>query len=300
MDLFQKTTRRISGKIRLFRYRLIEHPALRFFLALAHRLGRDEVSNRAAAISYYALLSLFPLLLGLIAIFGLFLPSESVRADVISLVTQYFPGSGDFFQNNIPGIIGLRGAFGIISILGLFWSASGVFSVMSQTINKAWDIEYRHPFYIRKPREIAMALSTGFLLLLSISVSAFIAFLGRIDLPLSDLLVSISTVTFAFLVSLIVFSVLYKAVPITWISWRYVWPGALLSTFLFEIAKTLFVFYLNRYSNLDKIYGSIGSVIALLVWVYYSAFILVLGAEFNAMISRLHKKGDVLEDEDEA
>jgi membrane protein len=297
MAFFRRNSRRLSGKLRVLKHRLLEYAAVRFTLAMAHRLGRDEVSNRAAAISYYALLSLFPLSLGLIAIFGLFLPSESVRSDIISFITQYFPGSEVFLEKNIPGIINLRGAFGIVSVLGLFWSASGVFSVISQAVNKAWDIEYRPPFYIKKPREIAMALSTGFLLLVSIGTSTFISFLGRINLPLSQAIVNTVTVFIAFIVSLIVFTALYKTVPITWINWRYVWVGSLPATFFFEIAKTLFVFYLNHYSNLDKVYGSIASVIALLVWVYISAFILILGAEFGAMVSRLHRKGEVLEEQ---
>jgi membrane protein len=299
MEFFHRTGRKLSGKLRVFRYRLVEYTAVRFAIAMAQRLGRDDVSNRAASISYYALLSLFPLLLGLIAILGLFLPSESVRTEMIRFITQYLPGSADFLEENISGIISLRGAFGIISVLGLFWSASGVFSVISQAINRAWDIEYRHPFYIQKPREIALALGTGFLVLLSIGVSTFLSFLGRIDLPLSGALVNTAAVFAAFIVSLIAFTILYRSVPITWISWKYVMIGALLATLLFEIAKNIFVLYLNNYSNFDKVYGSIASVIALLVWVYISAFILILGAEFSAMVSRLQKKGNLLEQEGE-
>ncbi len=299
MEFIHRANRRLSGKIRIFRHHLLEYTTMRFTLAILHRLGRDEVSNRAAAISYYALLSLFPLLLGLIAILGLFLPTESVRSEIISFITQYFPGSASFLEENISGIISLRGAFGIVSVLGLFWSASGVFSVISQAVNKAWDIEYHPPFYIKKPREIAMALGTGFLLLLSIGASAIVSFLGRLNLPLSGALANTATVFIAFIISLIVFMLLYKTVPITWINWRYVWIGALPATFFFEIAKSLFVFYLNNYSNLNRVYGSIASVIALLLWVYLSTFILILGAEFSAMISRLQRRGDVLEDGNE-
>ena len=80
--------------------------------------------------------------------------------------------------------------------------------------------------------------------------------------------------------------------PVVIVSWRFIWPGALLSAVLFEAAKTVFVIYLNHFSSFDRIYGSIASVIVLLVWVYYSAYIFLLGAEFSSMLFRLKREGD--------
>jgi membrane protein len=92
----------------------------------------------------------------------------------------------------------------------------------------------------------------------------------------------------AFLLILAVFLLLYKLIPNTRTYWRNVWPGALTAAILFEIARTLFIFYLEHYANYQLIYGSIASIIVLLVWIFYSAFIMVLGAEFTYQYSRMH------------
>jgi membrane protein len=294
-DFILVPVRRITVRIRRARFLLLEYKEVKFLVALTHRIGLNDISNMSASIAYYAFLSLFPLLLGLIAILGLFFPSESILEGILGFLAQYLPGSRNLLEGNITDIIRFRGAFGIIGILGLFWSGSGVLSVVSRAINKAWDIEFKHPFYIQKPKEIGIALAVGILILLSLGSSTVLSMIGNIDLPISGFIANVGTALVGFLLSLVVFSILYKMIPITWISWRHVWPGALMATIFFEVAKTLFVFYLNHYNNYDRIYGSIASVIVLLVWIYYSAFILLLGAEVNSMFSRMQKNGEDLE-----
>jgi membrane protein len=286
--------RRIIFRLRRFKNNFLDLTAVKFFLVLIREIGYDDISNSAASIAYYAVLSLFPLILGLLAIFGLFLPSEEVQHQLIKFFAQYMPGSVEFLQSNIADVISLRGAFGIVGIIGLVWSGSGVFSAVTHAINKAWDIKYEHPFYLRKPREIGMVFGTGILFLLSLGASAFLSFLGNLNLPISGTVINVSTGIVAFIFSLLVFLLIHKLSPVVWVSWRHVWPGALLSTFLFEVAKTVFVLYLNHFNHYDKIYGSIASVIALLVWIYYSAFILLLGAEFSSLLFRCKREGEIL------
>jgi membrane protein len=91
----------------------------------------------------------------------------------------------------------------------------------------------------------------------------------------------------AFLLILVVFLFLYKFIPFTKTYWRDIWPGALLAAILFEIARTLFIFYINNLANYQLIYGSIASIIVLLVWIYYAAFIMILGAEFTFQYGRM-------------
>ncbi len=111
---------------------------------------------------------------------------------------------------------------------------------------------------------------------------------GVLNLPAADLIiVNMGSRLLAFLLVLAVFLLLYKLVPFTKTYWHYIWPGALLAAVLFEIARTLFVFYLENFANYQLIYGSIASIIILLVWIYYSAFIMVLGAEFTFQYSRM-------------
>jgi len=291
-SFFLKLGRHIILKLRRAKYSLMERKQVTFLLALGREIGQNDISNMAASVSYYAFLSLFPLLLSLLAIFSLFLPTESILQQLINLVSNYLPGSRGILENNIADVIRLRGPLGVIGILGLLWSGSGIFSAISHAVNRAWNIKYEHPFYIRKPREFLMLFIGGLLILLSLGATTLLSQIGKINLPISGSVVNVGTILIAFCFSLVVFTLTQKFTPHIGINWRNIWPGAILSTVLFEIAKTLFVFYLNNFNQYDKVYGSIASVIVLLVWIYFSAFILLLGVEFSALLFRLKRNGE--------
>lgn len=293
---FVSLLKRINARQNRIKIQIMGHRKIKFVVALARETGRDDISNMAASISYYAFLSLFPLLLSLLAIFGLFFPSESILEQLINLVGNFLPGSRGILENNISEIVRLSGALGVVGVIGLLWSGSGVFSAISQAINRAWDTRYEHPFYIRKPREFLMLFIAGTLVILSIGATALLSQIGKIDLPISGIIVNVGTAILALFFSLVVFTLTHKFTPLNGISWRYVWPGAVLSTILFEAAKTLFVFYLNNFNRYDVIYGSLASVIILLVWIYFSAFILLLGVEFSSMLFRLKREGESVTD----
>jgi membrane protein len=273
-------------RVRRIRTRFSEFKSVRFLALLVKEIGEDDVSNTAAGVAYYAFLSLFPLLLGLIALLGLFLPSEIVQRQVLNFLSQVVPGSVNVLESNIQDVIRLRGALGLVGLLGLFWSGTGVFSAITHAVNRAWDVAKEHPFYIKKPREFAMILAMGFLFLLSLSLSTLVTRLASLGFPQAGLFLRSGTVALAFVFSLLVFLIVYKFIPHTRVNWQDVWLGALLSAFLFEAAKFFFIYYLNTFGNYDRIYGSIGSIIVVLVWIYYSAFILIVGAEFCAIFRR--------------
>jgi membrane protein len=164
-----------------------------------------------------------------------------------------------------------------------FWGASAAFSAVSLAINRAWRIDRQRHFIIRKAGELGMVLSTGILFLLSLAASAAISILrGVLELPAASLIIlDLGSRLAAFLLMLAVFLLLYKLIPNVETHWRHIWPGAMAAAVLFEIARTLFIFYLEHFASYQLIYGSIASVIILLVWIYYSAFIMVLGTEFT-------------------
>ena len=134
-----------------------------------------------------------------------------------------------------------------------------------------------------------MALGTGILFLLSLGASSIISVLrGIFHIPAANLgLVELGSRLVAFLLLLAVFLILYKVIPNTRTRWRDVWPGALLAAIFFEIARSLFIVYLEYYANYQLIYGSISSIVVLLIWIYYSAYIMILGAEFSFQYSRM-------------
>jgi len=280
---------RLNTSLRIVKDRLQKFSAVRLILSTAEGSGNHDIGHMAAGVAYYAFLSVFPLLLGLIAVFGFFLPSENLQDQLLKFVGDSIPGATGILKQNIASVIELRGAVGVISMIILFWGASAMFSSVSLAINRAWDIRRYRSFFIRKASELGMALSTGILFLLSLGASALISILREVfRLPAADLIiVNVGSRVAAFLLITVVFLLLYKLVPNTRTDWRYVWPGALLAAILFEIARTLFVFYIENYANYQLLYGSIASIIALLVWIYYSAFIMILGAEFTYQYIRM-------------
>lgn len=269
--------------------RLLKIPVVQLIFHTVEGAGNHDAAQRAAGVAYYAILSIFPLLLGLIAVFGFFLPSVNLQDELLKFVGDSIPGATNILEQNIASIIELRGPMGILSLVVLFWGASAMFSAISLAINRAWDIRRYRPFFIRKASELGMALSTCVLFLLSLGVSTITAILrGVFDLPVAKLtIVDVGARLVAFLLMFVVFLLLYKLVPNTKTYWRDVWPGAILSAIFFEIARTLFIIYIENFANYQLIFGSITSIIALLVWTYYSAFILILGAEFSFQYSRM-------------
>jgi membrane protein len=281
--------KRFKASLNKINSRLLEIPALQLISRTIDGSSKHDATQRAAGVAYYTILSVFPLLLGLIALFGYFLPSADLQNQLLKFVGNYFPGATGILVQNIANVVELRGAVGVMSIIILFWGSSAMFSSISLAINRAWDIRLRRSFFIRKASELGMALSMGILFLLSLGASAVISILrGVLNLPAAKLIVVVvGSRLIAFLLILALLLLLYKLVPNTKTYWRYVWQGALLTAILFEFARTLFIFYLERLANYQLIYGAITSIIILLIWIYYSALIIILGAEFTSQYSHM-------------
>lgn len=287
---FRAGARRLGEKRQRIEGRLLKIPAVQLVARTARESGADDVPHMAAGVAYYALLSLFPLVLALIAVLGLFLPSETVQEELFEFMDRNMPGAVDELERNIEGVIRLRGPIGVTSLILLFWSASATFGAIARAINRAWDIHQDRPFHARKLRDLTMALGTGVLFLLSLGAGVVFSILRDLDLLLVSTAVEFGARFMGFLLSFTIFLVIYKFIPNTKTFWRYVWPGALLAAAFFEIAKTLFLLYLTRFANYELVYGSVASIIVLLVWIYFSAFILLLGAEFSAEYGRMREK----------
>lgn len=283
----------LRRKQRQIRDRLQKIPAVQLVVRTFQSLGPDDASHLAAGVAYYSLLSLFPLILGLIALLGLFLPAESIHTELADFVRDNFPGSVDLLERNIRDVIDQRETLGVLSLLLLLWSGSAMFGAVSRAINRAWGIRFEEdlPFYKRKPRDFAMILGVGFLLIISIGTTAVFTILSDTDVPWMNIALNFSAGIFAFLLNVIIFMILYKYIPRTKTYWSNIWPGAVLAAMLFEITKSLFTLYLSRFVNYEVVYGSVGTVITLLVWVYLCAYILILGAEFSHEYSQMRRDG---------
>lgn len=254
------------------------------------QLNKNNGTSLAAAIAYYGFLSLFPLLLGIIGILGYFLPSQSIQQHIISYIHQNLPGISDVITSNIQNVINARGALSIIGLVGVLWSGSAIFGALDNAINRARGIIKLSPIYIRKPRDIGLTIGIGILFLISLGAGSVFSIIHLSSLPIvGGYLIQIVTRFIAFLLAFIIFLILFKVIPNTKTYWRYVWPGAFITAILFEIGRGLFIFYLNNFTHYTLVYGTIGSIIALLVLIYYLALILVIGVEITAEYSRMQR-----------
>ena len=285
---------RIRVRVRSLGRRLDAIPILHLVHRTVREMSADDATHMAAGVAYYAMLSLFPLTVGLISLLGLILDSEALEGEVITFLQSYIPGSKELLAANINATGGIRGFLGIVSFLGLFWSASLLFGAITRVVNRAWDIHQDRPFYIDKLRHILMAFSVAPLFLMSIGTTASLHILASHDVPvigrvefLDNDAINIITRPLPFLFTLSIFLLIYKFLPNTKTYWRYVWPGALLGAVLFEVFKSIFVYYMENFADYERVYGSLASVMILLAWTYFSGLILIAGAEFSSEYERM-------------
>ncbi|WOD40216.1 YihY/virulence factor BrkB family protein [Nodosilinea sp. E11] len=259
--------------------------------------NQDQASRLAAALAYYTLFSLAPLLLLTIAIASLFFDNTAVREQLLGQVQSLVgTASADFVSTvldnaNQPGSNSGWVASGVSLVLVLV-GATGVLAQLQQSLNIIWNISVRPDvgvFNILRQRllSLGMIIVIGFLLLVSLVMSALISgFSGYLYtlLPGLDALVQLLNFAVAFGLTTLLFALIFKYLPDAVISWGDVWFGAAATALLFSIGKYLIGLYLGN-SGFASSYGAAGSVIVLLVWVFYSAQILFYGAELTQIYS---------------
>ena len=273
-------------------------------------MSDDDATHMAAGVSYYALFSIFPLLLFLIGALSLLLEPAEIRVRLTEMSAGYFPGSQGLIDNNLDIVLKARGALGLFGMLGLLWTGSAVFGAVSRSINRAWDVQADRPFIISKPRQLAMAAAVGLLFLVSLSAATVAR---ATDLFISEELHgpaavlgwllpgSLQAISLGLTASM--FLLMYKFMPNTRTHWRFIWPGAVSGAILFELAKNLFVVYLTRVARFEDVYGALTPVIVLSLWTYISGLILIFGAELSSEYGRLRQgvqRGDLLHPPDPA
>jgi membrane protein len=261
--------------------------ALALLLDAWQAYSSDEMGMLAAAFAYYLLLSLFPLLLLLIAIATPFLTSEQVVRETVRFATNYFPAAGNELRRILEQVVNARGPVTLLAVLGLLWSASGVFDLIQRGLNRAWHVSQPRPLWRQRLVSLVTVLGVGFLFGVSFAISAFVRSGFRLPLRIGGASIEIVGLILTTALNFILFSILYKVFPFSRVTYGQVWRGALLASILWELAKILFVVYLLNFARLGLVYGSVGAIIALLLWGYITAAILLFGAEVAAVNSRI-------------
>lgn len=285
-------------KYREVKDRLLEIPPVELVWRAVSQFGDDDGSHLAAGVAYYAVLSIFPLLVGIMAIASYFIDPDTVQSLIIEQIQAGAPGSSEFLMERITNIQRVRGTLGLFGIVGLIWTASAMFGAISRSVNRAWDIHHAPPFYLEKAKHIAMALGTSLLLVVSFILTTSRVFISHAREIIGDFLpilflpqyvYLILTSLISALIAFVVFLVIYKFIPHTDTRWRDIWLGALVAALLFEIGRNTFIFYLSNFGNYAEVYGSLASVVVLLIWIFISAVILIMGAEFASEFARMKR-----------
>jgi len=253
----------------------------------------DNCPQLAAAISFYLLFALFPLGLVAISVTGFVLKSPTARAEVIAGIGNLLPVSGHFIAGTIAGVVSARGTIGILATVALIVGGMSVFYAVSRSLNAAWGIRQPRPFFRERLVDFCMMVGAGLLLLISILLTAGLKVIGQAGLPAWGAAFFESVLFWRgmiFLVSaaltFVVFLFLYRFVPNTQVRWRDVWGGALAAAICFEITKSAFVWFVGNFIQYNLVYGPVGTLIALLMWIYISAVILLFCAKFTAVYAR--------------
>ncbi len=248
----------------------------------------------AAALAYYMVFSLAPLVIIAIAIAGAIFGEDAARGRIVGQISGVVgEEAASIIQNAISNASqpDLSNFASLISVGILFFAASGVFAQLQDALNTIWGVQPKPgreviQFITKRIFSFAIVVSIGLLVILSLLLSAAITGLLQLELipGLSELWKYVSTVI-SFLLTTVLFALIFKFLPDAKIAWSDVGIGAMLTSVLFGIGRWLLEWYFAK-TGFGSTYGAAGSLIVLLAWVYYSAQILFLGAEFTEVYAR--------------
>lgn len=261
-----------------------------------HQFHENDLFTSAAAMSYFGLMALFPALLLMLAL------SNQIDAanELITHAVDVYPGSRAFLRETIRSLSSVGTGVVITCFIVVLWAGSWVFSVIERALNRIWGATSR-TFWHGRALTIGMIGIIGLLLAVSVLITSVVVALRDMAGNLSPrqianypILMSVGSVfwqgifaALSFLVTVVLFVVVYRFMPKAEVSLRDTLPGAVAGGLMWEAAKYAFAWSLN-YFHYDQIYGSVGAVVAVLTWSYFSSLILLFGAQLTAVFHREH------------
>lgn len=257
----------------------------------------NDLTTAAAAVSYFSMLTLFPMLVLLLAIGNSVLGSETVEKYILNQVLAFLPGAREFVRKNLDSISNLSTGLRISCALVVLWAASWMFTVIEKALNRVWGT-YPRAFLRGRAWNIAVMSLIWLLLGTSALFTAFItgvrAAAAKFPLRLGPWFTELSGYAWqsifllaSLVVTILLFTLLYKLLPNTHVPFKEALWGAIVAGVLWEGAKIGFALLLP-YFHYDLLYGSIGAAVTLLSWVYFSSVIMLYGAQFTALLHREH------------
>jgi membrane protein len=265
-----------------------------------HEFHDNDLFTSAAAMSYFGLLTLFPGLIMLLALGKRLAAGTEMLNEMLRRVAQAYPGSGDFLDSTVRSLSDLGTGVIITCILVVLWAGSWVFAVVERALNRIWKTTSR-TFLHGRALTLGMIAIVGLLLTVSVLITSLLVgvqqFAGRLSprqlerwtwvASFGSVFWQIVFALVSIFVTVILFMLVYRFMPNARVSLRDTVPGAIIGGLLWEGAKYLFAWSLH-YFHYDQIYGSVGAVVAVLTWGYFSSLILLYGAQLTAVFHREH------------
>lgn len=252
--------------------------------ALAQTFGADT-GLIASSIGYYTLLSLFPLILLVIAVASLWVDPNVAELEVMQQLEFIAPGLNELLGQNIESIINARGTVTGFALLLLLWTASNIFTALTRTMDKVWGVVLPWSYSAFRHRGLAMllVLFTCIVILLASLYGGTIVTVANSFYPAGlRPYQPYTSQVWTMAVSITLFMTLYRFLPHNRLSWRDVSPGALVAGCTWELVKRTFLVFIDVYlSRTNLVYGSVTTIIVFLTWTYVSSFIFLFGAYVN-------------------
>ncbi len=262
-------------------------------------LLRAGASDQAASLAYFTVLSFFPLMALVVIAFALVSDAEAVATALDGLLSYYFPASSQLFHESVGLLVEYSGAFGPIALIGAVVAGNGLFMAANRTVNRVFGVE-SHQGLRGKIIEAAVTGFLGIVLLLSVGISAFVQVASGLaggnlhpdgePYHSVHMALGVGSALFSAAVTGIVFTVVYHNVPHTRVEWKDAAFGGMVSLFLFEVGKHLFLWISGLAAQRDMVYGPVASTVVLLLWAYYAGLIFLYGAALVRAAGELRPK----------
>ena len=274
------------------------HGSLDVFRLAGRTFAKERAPEAAASMAYFTFFSLFPLILVIISFASFILKSQFVQDQVYQFIIDLIPISPDIIVNNIENVLTNRGAVGWIAIVGLIWSATSMFNIFALNVDRAWSDERSHNFLERRLIGIIIIIGLSILILIIwglktiLNIELIEQLLTYFEVPifkttLYGILAYITPRIFRF----IIFWVMYQWIPKALVKPSEAFWGATFAIILTELITIILNWYItSQWVRYELIYGSLGRIIALMLWIFISSYVILFGAHISSAIGTLFRK----------
>jgi membrane protein len=265
---------------------LVTHGLLRHLMSAWRDFTTRDV-HQAASLAYYAVFSIFPLLLLTVSVASTAFEADTLRLQLLRLAQRFFPGETQtVIEPYITNVLTSGPVVDLVAAIGLAWSATSLFANLSRTFEAIFGAP-PHARALWRHRLLGVGMIVGGAVILAAALFASFVFrlVGTSLFEHPGALMRVWSVLIPLILDLAILVLLFRFLPRAGIRWKALWPAAVIGSLGWELSKSLFVWYMENVANMDVVYGPLGAAVALLLWAYLSAAILLLSADVCAALN---------------